>query len=437
MAVFVLDKRKNPLMPCSEKRARLLLKKRRAVIHRVYPFTIRLKDRIGGELQPLRVKIDPGSKTTGVALVREKEERKEQVIQLIEITHKGDVIRKKMASRRALRRGRRGRNLRYRPARFDNRCRREGWLPPSSRHRIDTTLSWIQRLKKWAPLKALSMEKVRFDMQLMQNPQITSLEYQRGTLYGYEIREHLLEKWGRTCAYCQKGEIPLEIDHIHPRSRGGSDRIDNLVISCKECNQKKGACFVQEFLKKKPQILSSILATLKRPLKDAAAVNTTRNALYRELSDTGLPTETASGGKTKWNRQRFGIPKGHALDAACVGDVTLLSNWQQPVLAIRCQGRGSYQRTRVTKEGFPRGYLTREKNAFGFQTGDLVTARVLYGKKEGVYFGRVAIRATGNFNIQTSARVVQGIAHRHCKRVQRADGYAYTINKRSSASSPS
>ncbi|MBV8608196.1 MAG: RRXRR domain-containing protein, partial [Singulisphaera sp.] len=68
MSVFVIDKRKKPLMPCSEKRARQLLERRRAVVHRLDPFTIRLKDRVGGDVQPVRIKLDPGSKVTGLAI---------------------------------------------------------------------------------------------------------------------------------------------------------------------------------------------------------------------------------------------------------------------------------------------------------------------------------------------------------------------------------
>lgn len=73
MAVFVLDKRKKPLMPCSNKRARLLLERGRARVHKLHPFTIRLVDRYVEDsvLQDLTVKIDPGSKGTGIALVRE------------------------------------------------------------------------------------------------------------------------------------------------------------------------------------------------------------------------------------------------------------------------------------------------------------------------------------------------------------------------------
>lgn len=119
------------------------------------------------------------------------------------------------------------------------------------------------------------------------------------------------------------------------------------------------------------------------------------------------------------------MPKTHALDAACVGDVDWVVNWNRPTLQIKCTGRGSYQRTRLDKFGFPRGYLMREKSLKGFATGDLVKAVVPAGKKAGCHQGRVAIRATGSFNIQTREGVVQGISHRHCTRVQRGDGYGY------------
>ena len=113
----------------------------------------------------------------------------------------------------------------------------------------------------------------------------------------------------------------------------------------------------------------------------------------------------------------------------CVGAVSVVTNWQKPSLTIKCTGRGSYQRTRLDKFGFPRGYLMREKSVKGFKTGDLVRAIVPTGKKAGVHTGRVAIRKTGSFNIQTAAGVVQGIGYRHCRLLQRADGYGYFFNK--------
>ncbi|BCA92486.1 hypothetical protein [Vreelandella aquamarina] len=135
----------------------------------------------------------------------------------------------------------------------------------------------------------------------------------------------------------------------------------------------------------------------------------------------------SSGGRTKYNRQRLNIPKTHALDAACVGAFEKLHDWTVPTLTIKAMGRGSYQRTRLTKHGFPRGYLMRQKQVHGFQTGDMVRAIVPTGKKAGTHTGRVAIRKTGSFNIQAEHGAVQGISHKYCTLIQRSDGYGYYI----------
>ena len=424
MSVFVLDKTKKPLMPCSEKRARLLLERGRAVVARMQPFTIRLKYRAGGVTQPVRVKIDPGSKASGVALVREAPDG-QHVLWLAEIQHRGHAIREAMGRRRAFRRRRRS-NLRHRPPRFDNRTRPEGWLPPSLQHRVDTTTSWVDRLQRLASVEAISMELVRFDTQKMENPEISGIEYQQGTLAGYEVREYLLEKWNRSCAYCDARDVPLEVEHIQPRSKGGSDRVSNLALACHACNQAKGSLDVRVFVKD-PVRLARILKHTKAPLRDAAAMNATRWVLYRRLKAMGLPVEVASGGRTKFNRSRQSIPKTHALDAANVGRLSTLHAWRIPTLTIRATGRGSYQRTRLTRHGFPRGYLMRSKRVHDFQTGDHVRAIVPTGKKAGRHEGRIAVRARGSFNIQSSVGTIQGIHHRHCRVLQRADGYGYTL----------
>lgn len=437
MSVLVLDRSKKPLMPCAEKRARLLLARGRARVHRLVPFTIRLLDRRveGGALQPLRVKLDPGSKTTGIALVRDSENvgagtgevrRAAHVVLLAELTHRGHAIRDALAQRRAFRRRRRGANLRHRAPRFDNRTRAPGWLPPSLQHRVDTTMAWVQRLRRWAPLAALSVERVAFDTQALQNPEISGVEYQQGTLAGYEVREYLLEKWHRTCAYCPATNVPLQVEHIVPRAKGGSSRISNLALACGPCNDAKGTQDVRAFLARDPKRLERVLAQAKAPLRDAAAVNSTRLALHQALVATGLPVEADTGGRTKFNRSRLSVPKTHALDATCVGEVDAVHGWQQPTLQIKATGRGSYQRTRLDTFGFPRGVLTRQKRHFGFQTGDRVRACVPTGKKTGMYVGRVAVRASGSFNIQTPQGVIQGVSHRHCRLVQRGDGYGYS-----------
>ncbi|MHB1562600.1 MAG: RNA-guided endonuclease IscB [Leptospirillum sp.] len=429
MQVFALDKHKKPLMPCHPARARELLKRGQAVVHKISPFTIRLKDRVGGEVQPVRLKLDPGSKTTGIALVREEVAEPEttaHVLFLAELTHRGGKIRDRLTARGMFRRRRRG-HLRYRKPRFDNRTRPEGWLAPSLQHRVDTTMSWVNRIRKLSPVSGISQELVRFDLQKVDNPEISGFEYQQGTLAGYEVREYLLEKWNRTCAYCGAKDVPLEIDHIHPRSKGGADRVSNLTLACHVCNQKKGSQDLSSFLAKKPETLKRILSQAKKPLRDASAVNSTRWALFERLKQTGLPIETGSGGRTKWNRTRFGLSKTHSLDAACVGNVDKVKGGDRLVLSIKATGRGSYQRTRLDAFGFPRGFLTRTKDHFGFVTGDMVKAVVTKGKKVGTYLGRVAVRSSGSFNIQGPGAVVQGISHKVCRCRKRGDGYGYSV----------
>lgn len=431
MAVFVLDRHKKPLMPCSEKRARLLLLRKKAVVYKHYPFTIRLKERLieNSKLQPLRLKLDPGSKQTGLAITRDKN-KNVKVCFLAEIQHRGQLIKKNMDSRRALRKTRRGRKTRYRQARFNNRTRPKGWLGPSLRHRVDTTISWVSKLTKIAPISSISMELVRFDMQKIQNPEINGIEYQQGELQGYEVREYLLNKFNRACTYCSKKDIPLEIEHVLAKANGGSNRVSNLCLACHSCNVKKGTQKIEIFLAKNPVLLASIKCQLKTPLKDAAAVNSTRWALSKRLDFFNLPVELASGGQTKYNRIRLSIPKTHALDAVCVGNVESVTNWNLPTFIIKCTGRGRYQRTQMDKFGFPRSYSMRKKSVFGFQTGDMVRANISTGKKIGVYIGRVTVRASGSFNIQTTNnRLIQNIGYKKCSTISRSDGYGYSIQK--------
>ena len=438
MSVFVLDKRQRPLMPCSEKRARKLLESGRARIHLLMPFCIRLTDRLAEDsvLQPLRTSIDPGSKTTGLAVCRIEDSIDAQgVIEavmhicfLMELVHRGQSIKASLHARASMRRRRRG-NLRYRAPRFLNRGNQKpGWLPPSLQHRVHTTCAWVKRIERMAPITHMAQELVRFDMQKIEDPESSGVEYQQGALQGYETREYLLEKWGRECSYCSSKNVPLQVEHIQPKARGGSNRISNLCLACEKCNQAKGVLPIEVFLAKQPERPKRILAQAKRPLKDAAAVNASRWTLFNALKTTGLPVEAASGGQTKFNRSRLGIIKTHALDAACVGDVHDVKNVNAPALQVKCTGRGSRCKTRLDKYGFPRTYLTAQKTAFGFKPGDMVIANVPKGVKAGIHKGRVAIRLTGHFNIQpgSGAATVQGISHKHCRITQRADGYGYS-----------
>jgi 5-methylcytosine-specific restriction endonuclease McrA len=418
--VFVLDAQKSPLMPCRPARARLLLSQGRAAVDRRYPFTILLTAPDPDvAVAPLRVKIDPGSKTSGLAVVNDADG---QVVWAAERKHRGQQVRDALLARRAIRRSRRQRHTRYRPPRFANRRRREGWLPPSLESRLANMLTWVDRLQRLCPIGAISQELVRFDTQLLQNAEIAGVECQQGELAGYEVREYLLEKWGRRCAYCGATDRPLQVEHITPRTRGGSNRVSNLTIACKQCNDAKGKRTATEYGHPEVQALA------KRPLKDAAAVNSTRWSLFHRLAGLGLPLESGTGGRTKWNRIRRDLPKSHWLDAACVGASTpprLQIKGLVP-LAITAMGRHSRQMRRTSAFGFPDKAPKATSVGGGFRTGDIVRAVVpATSAKAGVYVGRIAIRATGSCNIKTATDTVQGIHYRYCQPLHRADGYAY------------
>ncbi|MCP4900811.1 MAG: HNH endonuclease, partial [bacterium] len=237
--VFVLDTDRRPLSPCHPARARALLKQGKAAVLRRFPFTIVLTRSVpDANPKPCQVKLDPGSKTTGVAIVQGS-----RVIWAAEILHRGGMIKKKLADRSARRRNRRTRRCYRKPsyrtkAQIRNakatykRKRAKGWLPPSLRHRIETTLTWVTRFIRFAPIGELTQELVRFDMQRMDNAEIKGVEYQQGTLAGLDVKEYLLQKWGRKCAYCGADDKPLEVEHIEPRSGKGTDRVSNLTLAC-------------------------------------------------------------------------------------------------------------------------------------------------------------------------------------------------------------
>jgi len=422
--VFVLDTNKQPLDPVPPGQARRLLNLQQAAVYRRYPFTIILKYAVSDpQVQPAQLKIDPGSKTTGLAIVQG-----DRVIWGAELTHRGQQIKNDLESRRAIRRNRRNRKTRYRKPRFLNRKRTPGWLPPSRESRVKNIMTWVNRVRRYVPITGISQELVKFDTQAMQNPEISGKEYQQGELAGYEVREYLLEKWGRKCAYCGVENVPFEVEHIHPKSKGGSDRVSNLAIACHGCNQKKGNQDIREFLSKKPEILSRILKQAKQPLKDATAVNSTRWALFQRLKQTGSPIEVSTGGRTKFNRTRLQLPKTHWLDAACVGNVEMLQVHAKKPLLISAKGWGNRQMSTTNKYGFPVRHRTRCKTFFGFQTGDMVRAVLPSGKFAGTHVGRLTVIESGVFEMRTPLGKVSPVRHKYCESIHRNDGYMYAFS---------
>src|SRR5262249_43185230 len=237
--VGVVDTEHRPLDPVHPGLARRLLARGQAAVWRRYPFTLILtRPGPAARPHPLRLKIDPGSRTTGLALLTEPETPETpapqsaegatgRVVWAGELHHRSHVVHERLVTRAAVRRSRRQRHTRYRPARCANRRRAAGWLPPSLESRLANTLTWVRGLCRLAPVVALSQELVRFDTQALVDPELSRVEYQQETLAGYEVREYLLEQWGKRCAYCHATHLPPQIEHIVRRARGGSNRVSN------------------------------------------------------------------------------------------------------------------------------------------------------------------------------------------------------------------
>ncbi|MCV3217512.1 RNA-guided endonuclease IscB [Plectonema radiosum NIES-515] len=421
--VFLIDANKTPMNPIHPAHAKKLLNAGKAAVFRRYPFVL-IMNRVVENIvtYPITLKIDPGSKFTGIALINNLD----QSIWGMELQHRGAAIKDSLENRKAVRRGRRARHTRYRQARFLNRKRPEGWLAPSLRHRVLTTETWVKRLCKYAPIASIVQELVRFDLQQLENPEISGIEYQQGELAGYEVREYLLNKWDRKCAYCGVENVPLQVEHIKPKAKGGTNRISNLCLACEKCNLKKGTQDIEKFLAKKPELLKKILAQAKKPLRDATAGNSTRWALFNILKKTGLSVTTGSGGQTKFNRTRLGLPKAHWIDAACTGVVQALEILTTKILTVKATGHGCRRMCRIDKFGFP---CTKAKQTFThISTGDFVRVELRKDRKHvpsGIYTGRVKTPTDEGCEVVINGFRVTFSAMEDVFKIHRNDGYSY------------
>ena len=404
--------------------ARILIRKKLAVIHKIYPFTIRLRDNsCVGNNKSYTVKFDPGSKHTGIAIV----DNNDSVVMLAEIEHRGHLIKKSLNSRRAVRNSRRQRKTRYRPTRFLNRTRPEGWLAPSVKSRADNVINFIGKYKKFLNINKVMIENVSFDIaQMSSNNYLTGTGYQQGNLYQNELRSFIFSRSGGKCVYC--GAKAEEIDHVIPRSSGGTNSTYNLVASCRACNKKKSNLTLKDFGKLVGKNFSK-LEPKKLP-KDAAIVQSARNYMIKEVAKLVPNTTLYDAWLTKYNRDQLSLPKQHYYDALSVGNVENYKFLTDKVLVISAKGRGSRQMCRVDKYGFPRTSAKASKSVKGFQTGDMVKAIIPTGSKQGVYLGKVAIRSRGRFNIQTKNGWVKDIGYKYCHLIQRGDGYSYNYKER-------
>ena len=341
-----------------------MLTKGRAVPHHVKGlFGIRLLDRTRAQsvVQDVAVNIDPGSQTTGIAVVSDDENGQRTVLAALEIKHRAFTIKATLTKRRSFRRNRRAR-LRFRAPRFDNRRRKPGTLPPSVDSLRADTIRVVRILQLMYPVAMIRIERNKFDPQLMMNPNIQGIEYQRGTLFGWQVRAYILERDHGRCVYCRRSKVRLELDHVKPRAIG-SDRVDNLVACCRSCNIKKTNQPIEQFLADQPELLKRITDRLiSSNLASATHINTVLPALITEMRTTGLSLRLNDAASVSWARQQLNVRKTHCYDAALPGrDFQTIESLPNQVLELRPSNGRSKQKANVDRHGTPVGRPFRDQ----------------------------------------------------------------------------
>ena len=321
MKVFVLNMRGEPLMPCSQRKARLLLKGNKAVVYKHNPFTLRLTYATGETKQDCSIGIDTGSKHVGIAVTSN-----DKVLFKGEIELRQDV-KSNIDTRRIYRRNRRNRKTRYRKARFLNRKRSDKWLPPSLQNRMNHIFHWINTFSSLIPNPILHIEVGKFDTAKMINPEINGVDYQHGKTYGFfDERYFVFARDNYTCQCCGKSKNKiLQTHHIIYRSNGGTNRVDNLITVCTDChtskNHQKGGLFYkwQENYKKVKQY------------KEPPFMNTLRKRIF----ETYPNAEITYGSETTPKRKIMGLDKTHYNDAIIISGISKINEDCEDWLLIK------------------------------------------------------------------------------------------------------
>ena len=290
--VFVLSLEGQILMPTKASRARRFIKNGKAVIIKKYPFTVQLTVECDSHTQPISLGIDTGYGFIGFSATTKT---KELLCGTLKLDGK---TKERLDEKRMYRRLRRSRHHWYREPRFDNRKRKNAWLPPSVERRYQTHLNLIQRIKCLLPITDVVIETAKFDIQKIDRPEIKGINYQQGNRYDYQnVRAYLMVREKGCCQFCSKdfkGQ-PAHLHHIKPRSKRGSDKTSNLALLHEKCHNILHEKHLEDSLKSnsknyKPNTFMSIIN--KRFYVDVPEVKVTfghvtfvnRNALNIEKS---------------------------------------------------------------------------------------------------------------------------------------------------------
>lgn len=456
-SVPVLDQDGIPLAPTRPSRARRWLESGKAAKRRLHGrFAVQLLDRKSKDsvIPDLTLGINPGTRTTGLA-VTANNQANAKIVSACKLLHRGPQISQAMTSRKSQRKGRRSR-LHRRPARFNHRLRKPGWLPPSMQSLLANITTNVRHLTNLFPIGNIIVETCIFDPRLLQDPGITGRDYQESERGHMQIREYVLHRDERTCMYCGRTRGRMETDHIIPESKGGPYRISNLVTACRPCNKAKDNKPIEEFLKDDPIRLNRILAQTRRSLASATQMNQLMPLLLTALVDLKIPFTETDAVTTAYTRSQLGIPKSHVNDAACLGEPKTLSNIPSSVTVIRSVGHGKRQMlTRLSEHGTPRykkgprgtkdsyrsycrlskqqqsftrtpGHKQRQRRAKGITSGDLVRYS---HPEEGELTGYATV---SNINTRVYVSGHKGVKVEQATLLERSNGYRYSTGPNAS-----
>ena len=405
MLVYVLNKHGNPLMPCKSSKARKLLKLNKAKVVKRCPFTIQLLYGSTGYKQEISLGIDGGSKHIGLSATTENKE-----LYAADIELRNDIV-DLLSTRREYRKTRRNRKTRYRKARFDNRVssKKEGWVAPSIREKIDTHLTVVDKVHKILPISKIIVETASFDIQKIKNPDISGVGYQQGEqLDFWNIREYVLYRDNHTCQCCKgksKDKV-LNVHHIESRKTGGNAP-NNLITLCETCHKgyHKGTV-------KLPK-------TIKRGMsfRDATFMGIMRWSFYEELKRRYPKVRMTYGYITKNVRIKNNLPKEHYVDARCISGNPKVKplDYYYYQKKVRCHNRQIYKAT-INKGGKKKSNQSPYE-VLGYRLFD----KVICKGQVGFIFGR---RVSGSFDIRklNGEKISAGISYKKLQLIEQRKG---------------
>ena len=398
MFVYVLNKNGEALMPCKPRKARVLLKEKKAKVVNRTPFTIQLLYGSSGYKQPVNLGVDAGSHYIGLSATTHKNELFKATVELRQ------DISGLLESRKILRRNRRNK-LRYRPALFNNRGKK-GKLAPSIQHKIDSHLTIIKRICNIISIENIIVETAEFDIHKLKNPKVSGVKYQHGEGEGfYNVKSAVLSRDNYTCQICGKTHTRLEVHHIILRSEGGSNRMDNLAVLCKDCHAKVHTGEL-DFTKK------------VKSFKHSAHMNIMRKRLVQSLKNEFSNVFETFGYLTKYVREKLGLVKSHCNDAFIISHN--LDAEQSDIEYLYKKVRRHNRQIHKSKPS-KGGKRKRNQSPYivnGFRRYD----KVIYNNKECFITGK---RSNGYFQLKTFDGTVisQGISSKRLKLLEPIKGW--------------